>query len=164
MMDQCAMSINTDQCAIKFQALIPMFLNVSQCRSIEKYFGSMLEIWSGVDRCWSVLIIDPACPGISDISWQVEQSHLSWLLTWMVWKPYHCYWWLDDLTPSQLPLSTMTLSHCSSFPSASVIINWYPAISLIKGFHHYSFYTAARNRNFPKSFHLTVYLSTSCGK
>ena len=32
MMDQCAMPINTDQCAIKFQALI------------EKYFGSMLEI------------------------------------------------------------------------------------------------------------------------
>ncbi len=33
-----------------------MFLNA------EKYFGSMLEIWSGIDRYWSALIIDPACP------------------------------------------------------------------------------------------------------
>ncbi len=54
MLYQWSMPINTDQCRIKILLLIQ---NVAQ-------LVSMPEIWSGIDRYWSTLIIDTACPEI----------------------------------------------------------------------------------------------------
>ena len=49
------------------EILIIIDLHWSALIFIEINFGSMSEIWSGIDRYWSALIIDPACPVIRNI-------------------------------------------------------------------------------------------------
>ncbi len=82
-----SMPINNDQCRIKFVALTPMLINKYQCRSmkinwsaliiIEPHFGSITEFWSGIDRYWSTLIIETACPDNWGKSWKIAN--------WQIW-------------------------------------------------------------------------------
>ena len=61
MIDQCPMPINVDQCDQKCMELITMQVNASQ---FDRHFGSMSEIWSGIDQHWSESGIDQACPDL----------------------------------------------------------------------------------------------------
>ncbi len=59
MLYQWSMPINSDQWRIKFVALT----------FIDQHFGSITEFWSAIDRYWTALIIDTACPVLGKSKW-----------------------------------------------------------------------------------------------
>ncbi len=68
---QCrSININVDQWKSK-----P--INTSQFSSMPIHFRSIPQIWSGIDRYWSVLIIETACPDIEEYLIRQPNSPLS---------------------------------------------------------------------------------------